>query len=81
MIASATKKYIVAGDQSKAVNRLGSFPLRVEVVPMAEPLVSEALKELGFTSKLRRNKKRTPIITDEGIAFSIASGCRLATHT
>jgi ribose 5-phosphate isomerase A len=65
IIASATKKYIVAGDQSNAV-RLGSVPLPVEVVPMAEPLVSEALRELGFTPKLRRNKKRTPFITDEG---------------
>lgn len=33
---------------------------------MAEPLVSKALSELGFTPKLRRNKKRTPFITDEG---------------
>jgi ribose 5-phosphate isomerase A len=66
IIASATKKYIVVGDQSKAVSRLGSAPLPVEVVPMAEPLVSKALRELGFTPKLRRNKKRTPFITDEG---------------
>jgi ribose 5-phosphate isomerase A len=66
IIASATKKYIVAGDQSNAVSKLGSVPLPVEVVPMAEPLVSKALRELGFTPKLRRNKKRTPFITDEG---------------
>jgi ribose 5-phosphate isomerase A len=66
IIASATKKYIVVGDQSNAVSRLGSAPLPVEVVPMAEPLVSKALRELGFTPKLRRNKKRTPFITDEG---------------
>jgi ribose 5-phosphate isomerase A len=66
IIASATKKYVVVGDQSNAVSRLGSAPLPVEVVPMAEPLVSNALRELGFTPKLRRNKKRTPFITDEG---------------
>jgi ribose 5-phosphate isomerase A len=66
IIASATKKYIVVADQSKAVSRLGSAPLPVEVVPMAEPLVSKALRELGFRPKLRRNKKRTPFITDEG---------------
>jgi ribose 5-phosphate isomerase A len=66
ILANATKKYIVAGDQSNAVSKLGSVPLPVEVVPMAEPLVSKALRELGFTPKLRRNKKRTPFITDEG---------------
>jgi len=66
IIASATKKYIVVGDQSKVVSKLGSAPLPVEVVPMAEPLVSKALRELGFTPKLRRNKGRTPFITNEG---------------
>jgi ribose 5-phosphate isomerase A len=66
IIASATKKYIVVGDRSNAVSRLGSVPLPVEVVPLAEPLVSEALRELGFTPNLRRNKKYTPFITDEG---------------
>jgi ribose 5-phosphate isomerase A len=66
IIASATKKYIVVGEQSNAVSTLGSAPLPVEVVPMAAPLVSKALRELGFTPKLRRNKKRTPFITDEG---------------
>jgi ribose 5-phosphate isomerase A len=66
IIVSATKKYIVVGDHSKAVSMLGSVPLPVEVVPMAEPLVSEALREIGFTPKLRRNKRHTPFMTDEG---------------
>jgi ribose 5-phosphate isomerase A len=66
IIASATKKYIVVGDQSKVVSKLGSAPLPVEVVPMAERLVSKALSELGFTPKLRQNKRRTPFITNEG---------------
>jgi ribose 5-phosphate isomerase A len=66
ILASASKKYIVAGDQSKVVGRLGSAPLPVEVIPMAEPLVSKALSELGFTPKLRQSKKRTPFITEKG---------------
>jgi ribose 5-phosphate isomerase A len=66
ILASATKKYIVAGDRSNVVSRLGSVPLPVEVVPMAEPLVNQALREIGFTPKLRRNEKRSLFITDEG---------------
>src|ERR1035437_6337964 len=43
IVASASKKFIVVADSSKIVEHLGKFPLPVEVIPMAAPLVAEKL--------------------------------------
>jgi ribose 5-phosphate isomerase A len=66
IVASATKKFIVVADKSKSVDRLGNVPLPVEVIPMAAPLVSAALRELGFTPRLRMQDAATRYVTDEG---------------
>jgi ribose 5-phosphate isomerase A len=66
IVASASKRFIVVADSSKSVAKLGRFPLPVEVIPMAEPLVRRALQELGFTSKVRHHKDGSQYITDEG---------------
>jgi ribose 5-phosphate isomerase A len=66
IVASASKKFVVVADESKQVERLGRFPLPVEVIQMAEPLVSDSLRRLGFTPKIRVNADGTRYITDEG---------------
>jgi ribose 5-phosphate isomerase A len=53
-------------DESKQVEKLGRFPLPVEVIPMAAPLVSDSLQKLGFTPSIRANQDGTRYITDEG---------------
>ena len=49
IVASASKRFVIVADESKVVDKLGRFPLPVEVIPMAAPLVIEALKKIGFT--------------------------------
>src|SRR6187402_760561 len=67
IVASASKKFIVVADASKLVNRLGRFPLPVEVIPMAQPLVTRRLESLGLPSKIRQAKDGSgDYITDEG---------------
>jgi len=66
IVASASKRFIVVADESKQVNKLGSFPLPVEVIQMAEPLVSDALRKLGFTPSVRKDAAGSPYVTDEG---------------
>jgi ribose 5-phosphate isomerase A len=66
IVASASKRFVVVADESKQVERLGRFPLPVEVIQMAEPLVSDSLRRLGFTPKIRVNTDGTRYITDEG---------------
>jgi ribose 5-phosphate isomerase A len=66
IVASASKKFVVVADESKQVEKLGKFPLPVEVIQMAEPLVSDTLRRLGFTPKIRVHADGAKYITDEG---------------
>lgn len=60
--------FIVVVDSSKLVNQLGTtFPLPVEVLPMAVAPVTKALEALGGKPELRMGvKKDGPVITDQG---------------
>jgi ribose 5-phosphate isomerase A len=74
IVASASKKFVVVADESKQVEKLGRFGLPVEVIQMAEPLVSDSLKRLGFTPKIRVNPDGSRYITDEGNLILDCSG-------
>lgn len=74
IVASASKRFVVVVDESKVVEKLGKFPLPVEVIQMAEPLVNDALRKLGFTPKVRTNKDGSRFITDEGNLILDCSG-------
>jgi ribose 5-phosphate isomerase A len=78
IVASASKKFIVVADKSKKVEQLGNFPLPVEVIPMATPLVSAALRELGFTPRIRMKDAATQYVTDEGNLILDCSGLLIA---
>jgi ribose 5-phosphate isomerase A len=67
IVASAAKKFIVVVDSTKIVACLGKFPLPVEVVKMALPLVEPKLAALGLNPTLRPAKAGDgPYLTDEG---------------
>ena len=61
-------QFIVVVDSSKIVERLGSsFPVPVEVIPMALAPVMRAIEKLGGKPELRMGiKKAGPVITDQG---------------
>ena len=70
IVASAAQQFIVVADESKIVRKLGRFPLPVEVIQLALPLVTRRLKSLGLNPVLRPARKGTgPWITDEGNAI------------
>jgi ribose 5-phosphate isomerase A len=66
IVASAAKKFIVVADSSKIVAHLGKFPLPVEVIPMAAPLVAAKLAALGIRPAVRHTPAGPEFITDEG---------------
>lgn len=68
IVDGLAKAFIVVVDSSKLVDKLGtSFPLPVEVLPMAVAPVTKALEALGGTPELRMGvKKDGPVITDQG---------------
>jgi ribose 5-phosphate isomerase A len=73
IVASAAKSFIVVADSTKLVEVLGKFPLPVEVIKMALPVVQPRLAALGLNPKLRQAKSggapsalAGPYLTDEG---------------
>jgi len=61
IVAAASKKFVCIADDSKVVNVLGSFPLPVEVIPMARSFVAREIIKIGAQPQLREN-----FITDNG---------------
>jgi len=61
IIAAASRQFICLVDESKRVERLGEFPLPIEVVPMARSFVARQLVKIGGDPELREN-----FISDNG---------------
>jgi ribose 5-phosphate isomerase A len=61
IIAAAARRFVCIADESKLVDRLGRFPLPVEVIPMARTLVARELARLGG-----RPVHRAGVVTDNG---------------
>jgi len=66
IVASASRRFIIVADSSKVVSQLGKFPLPIEVIPMASPIVMGKLLNLGIHPKVRRLEAGSEFITDEG---------------
>lgn len=66
IVASAAKQFVIVADASKVVARLGKFPLPVEVIQLAEPLVRSKLEALGLRPSRRKHKDGSDYVTDEG---------------
>ncbi|NKE06637.1 MULTISPECIES: ribose-5-phosphate isomerase RpiA [Mesobacillus] len=65
IIANAASAFIVIADSSKRAERLGAFPLPVEIVKFGAEVTCERIAELGCQPKLRLNVDK-PFITDNG---------------
>ncbi len=61
IVAQASEKFVCIADQGKLVDRLGAFPLPVEVIPMAQSMVAREMFKFGGQPVLR-----TDFVTDNG---------------
>jgi ribose 5-phosphate isomerase A len=66
IVASASKQLIIVTDSSKQVPLLGRFPLPVEVIGFAEPLVAKKIADLGAKVSRRCDSSGKAYLTDEG---------------
>jgi len=66
IVASAARRFIVVADSTKLVPVLGKFPLPVEIIQLALPLVQRRLDVLGLHPKQRKHPDGSNYITDEG---------------
>lgn len=61
IVAACAERFICIADASKRVERLGAFPLPVEVIPMARSYVARELVKLGADPVYRQG-----VVTDNG---------------
>ncbi|MDG2990596.1 ribose-5-phosphate isomerase RpiA [Candidatus Synechococcus calcipolaris G9] len=68
IVDSLADEFIVVVDSSKLVDRLGStFPVPIELLPLALSPVTRAVEKMGGQPNLRMGvKKDGPVITDQG---------------
>ena len=65
IVASASRHLVIVTDSPKQVPVLGKFPLPVEVIGFAEPLVAKKISDLGAKVVRRLDSSGRPYITDE----------------
>jgi ribose 5-phosphate isomerase A len=69
IVASAFERFVCIVDASKRVERLGRFPLPIEVIPMACGLIAERIRGIGGRPALREG-----FVTDNGNRILDVSG-------
>src|SRR3546814_256241 len=65
MVAAASATRVVIADATRIVQQLGAFPLPVEVVPFALPVVKRAVEKQGAKPVLRGGDS-APYVTVDG---------------
>jgi ribose 5-phosphate isomerase A len=73
IVSAVAGEFVCVCDESKLVERLGKFPLPVEVIPMARAQVLKALAALGGEARLRAN-----CVTDNGNVIIDVHGLSIA---
>jgi ribose 5-phosphate isomerase A len=61
IVAAVARRFVCIADQSKLVDVLGTFPLPVEVIPLARSFVARELVKLGGAPVWRQG-----FVTDNG---------------
>ncbi len=65
LVAAASNRLIIVADESKLVEKLGKFPLPVEVVPFAWEVTAKRIEGLNCVPTLRR-VNGCPYVSDNG---------------
>src|SRR4051812_41424167 len=77
IVAAQSRRFVCIADDSKLVPVLGTFPVPVEVIPMAVGRVSRQFAGLGGQARLRV-KDGAPLVTDNGQHILDVAGLRIA---
>lgn len=68
IVDTASKFVVIVVDESKLVESLGvGFPVPIEVIPMAAPVLAKRVAEMGGRGRLRTGSGKVgPVVTDNG---------------
>ncbi|WP_420996646.1 ribose-5-phosphate isomerase RpiA [Cupriavidus sp. 30B13] len=78
IVASVAQRFVCIADGSKLVEIMGTFPLPVEVIPMARAAVARKLAALGGQPRLRMTREGGIYKTDNGNVILDVAGLRIA---
>lgn len=74
IVAAASDKEIIIVDESKQVEKLGAFPLPVEILPFAKDYLHQKLKSLGCEVTLRKKGSKIFVTDNENYIFDCHFG-------
>lgn len=77
IVAAQSDKFVCIVDASKLVQRLGKYPLPVEVIPMATSRVIAQFAAMGGAATIRQ-KDGKPLVTDNGQHIVDVAGLSIA---
>ena len=66
IVAAQSRRFVCIADASKRVERLGGFPLPVEVIPLATARIVRQFAAMGGQAAVRRRPDGAPLVTDNG---------------
>jgi ribose 5-phosphate isomerase A len=76
IVAAQSARFVCIADESKLVETLGTFPLPVEVIPMATQRVIAQFAAMGGVGTVRQ-KDGLPLVTDNGQHIVDVTGLRI----
>ncbi len=76
IVAAQSRRFVCIADASKRVDVLGTFPLPVEVIPMAARRVMRQFERLGGIAQVRE-KDGVALVTDNGQHIVDVTGLRI----
>ena len=77
IVAALARQFVCIADESKLVTVLGTFPLPVEVIPMAAKRIGGQFAAIGGVATLRM-KAGAPLVTDNGQHILDVTGLKIA---
>jgi ribose 5-phosphate isomerase A len=79
IVAAQSRRFVCIVDASKQVQRLGRFPIPVEVVPMAAQQLVRRFADMGGAASVRLRKGESePLVTDNGQHILDVTGLQIA---
>ncbi len=77
IVAAQSRQFVCIADDSKLVQTLGTYPLPVEVIPMAAHRVMRQFAAMGGQAKLRL-RYDSPLVTDNGQYLVDVTGLQIS---
>jgi len=77
IVAAQSAQVVCIADASKLVTTLGTFPLPVEVIPMASQRIQAQFEAMGGTARVRQ-QGGVPLVTDNGQIILDVTGLQIS---